>query len=168
MTPSEYAAHARVSRQAVMGAIDAGHLAGAATKVNGRWYIDPALADKLWFENVRPWVSTTGRYADPTPPAAETDTEISLESLYGTTCALVGLIAAIEKDLSRAFRQVVKEAPEADAIHWQAVYAQWGRLPDLLEILQVQARAAIARHKANQVSNDHDNDRRERDDDSHP
>ena len=154
MTPSEYAAHAGVTRQAVMSVIAAGHLRESARKIRGRWAIDAEKADHEWKENVRPWTSgSAGRYAEANRVAAAPHAQPVLESLYAATCRLVGEIADIEVRLSRAFRRSMKLAgrhvAETAAFQnpWVDLYHRWGALPDTLEQLQLQARHALAEHQ---------------------
>jgi hypothetical protein len=54
ITPDEYAELRGCSGRAVRKAIATGRLVDGATRVGGRWKINPALADAEWLQNTAP------------------------------------------------------------------------------------------------------------------
>jgi hypothetical protein len=96
--------------------------------------VDPVEADRLWAETTddgkrppRTAVTRTAPVAT-SAPALEASRE------------LVGLIAEIERHLSRALRAAVRAAPDAPAGPWEALYREWAKLPEVLERLQGELR----------------------------
>jgi len=140
-----YSRHRRCTLSQVQKSIANGRLELSVHRKGRRLQIDVAEADREWEAN-RDVTKVRDRTA-PLPrrwirelPDAENDPALPLARAYDE---LLDLVTVIEERLSDAFRATVARDPKAPAGTWQAVYKSWGQIPDKLEALQRECRAAV-------------------------
>lgn len=135
-----YARHRHCAPSSVVKAIEDGRLPSVTRDHRGRPRINAAQADLEWRQN-----RDLAKQQRARPPRVNG----RATPAYAASCDLVSLIAHIEERLAETFRDAIKQTPDAPATHWEALYAEWGQLPDVLERLQNELRTLANNPKVN-------------------
>lgn len=127
-----------VAPSAVRLAARSGRLSDVCVGRNSKGHLtikNEVLALSEWEAHTRVRIDSRriiSQHVDTMPPA------------YLALGELVALLATIEKRLSAVLEGTVEQLPDMPATAWQALYAEWERLPDALELLQRELLAAHA------------------------